>query len=148
MIESGERQPDAAIMCSLGVDLGVLRAGLERAYQPPNRQALLTELDDARRQRHLLTYRALIERLDLPTPAMQTLPLLGSIWPPRCACRASAAQRTGHQPGRQSPAAYGILRLRDRPRRFRGGLAMAVAAASWHASEVARVFEFDYPADV
>ena len=36
-------------------------------------QALLDELDDARRQRHLLTYRALIERLDLPTPAMQTL---------------------------------------------------------------------------
>ena len=36
-------------------------------------QALLSELDDARRQRHLLTYRALIERLDLPTPAMQTL---------------------------------------------------------------------------
>ncbi len=36
-------------------------------------QALLGELEDAQRQRHLLTYRALIERLALPSPAMQTL---------------------------------------------------------------------------
>nr|BFE95056.1 hypothetical protein GCM10020185_55920 [Pseudomonas brassicacearum subsp. brassicacearum] len=34
---------------------------------------LLGELDQARRQRHLLTYRALLERLQLPSPAMQTL---------------------------------------------------------------------------
>lgn len=34
---------------------------------------LLNELDLARRQRHLLTYRALVERLQLPSPAMQTL---------------------------------------------------------------------------
>ena len=34
---------------------------------------LLGELDHARRQRHLLTYRALLERLQFPTPAMQTL---------------------------------------------------------------------------
>lgn len=34
---------------------------------------LLNELDQARRQRHLLTYRALLERLQFPTPAMQTL---------------------------------------------------------------------------
>lgn len=31
---------------------------------------LLNELDQARRQRHLLTYRALLERLQFPTPAM------------------------------------------------------------------------------
>jgi len=36
-------------------------------------QGLLSELDLARRQRHLLTYRALLERLQLPSPAMQTL---------------------------------------------------------------------------
>jgi hypothetical protein len=36
-------------------------------------QALLAELEEAQRQRHLLTYRALIERLALPSPAMQTL---------------------------------------------------------------------------
>ena len=36
-------------------------------------QALLDELAEARRQRHLVTYRALLERLQLPTPAMQTL---------------------------------------------------------------------------
>ncbi|PXC05691.1 hypothetical protein C0043_23470, partial [Pseudomonas aeruginosa] len=35
--------------------------------------SLLLEIEDARRQRHLLTYRALIERLQLPTPAMTTL---------------------------------------------------------------------------
>ncbi|MCI0997311.1 hypothetical protein HWD95_25755, partial [Pseudomonas corrugata] len=34
---------------------------------------LLGELDQARRQRHLLTYRALLERLQLPSPAMHTL---------------------------------------------------------------------------
>ena len=34
---------------------------------------LLNELDQARRQRHLLTYRALLERLQFPTPAMLTL---------------------------------------------------------------------------
>lgn len=36
-------------------------------------QGLLGELEAARQQRHLVTYRALIERLQLPTPAMQTL---------------------------------------------------------------------------
>ncbi len=36
-------------------------------------EGLLGELDQARRQRHLLTYRALLERLQLPSPAMQTL---------------------------------------------------------------------------
>ena len=36
-------------------------------------EGLLGELDVARRQRHLLTYRALLERLELPSPAMQTL---------------------------------------------------------------------------
>ena len=36
-------------------------------------ESLLGELDVARRQRHLLTYRALLERLQLPSPAMQTL---------------------------------------------------------------------------
>ena len=39
----------------------------------PHWQALLDELSDARRQRHLVTYRALVERLQLPPPAMQTL---------------------------------------------------------------------------
>ena len=34
---------------------------------------LLAELEQARRQRHLLTYRALLERLQLPSPAMLTL---------------------------------------------------------------------------
>lgn len=36
-------------------------------------EALLVELELARRQRHLVTYRALLERIQLPAPAMQTL---------------------------------------------------------------------------
>jgi hypothetical protein len=57
-------------------------------------ESLLTELDLARRQRHLLTYRALLERLQLPSPAMQTLTaaleylaLLMPVPSSRCAAR-------------------------------------------------------------
>ena len=43
---------------------------------------LLAELDQARRQRHLLTYRALLERLQLPSPAMLTLTLFTMVFSP------------------------------------------------------------------
>ena len=111
-------------------------------------QALLTELDDARRQRHLLTYRALIERLDLPTPAMQTLTAALE--------HLAALDARAERPLRSALViSHGASRL---PRtgffdcvthlgRF-SGACDGVAAASWHSSEVARVFEFDYPADV
>ncbi|WP_407296732.1 hypothetical protein [Stutzerimonas zhaodongensis] len=111
----------------------------------PHWQALLEELDDARRQRHLVTYRALIERLQLPAPAMQTLsaalehlaaidahadrPLRSALVISQGACR---LPRTG------------FFECAIRLGRFLGS-ADGAAAASWHAGEVARVFEFDYP---
>lgn len=108
-------------------------------------EGLLRELDTARQRRHLLTYRALLERLQLPTPAMQTLtaalehlaaldaraeqPLRSSLVISQGACR---LPRTG------------FFECVERLGRF-SGPADGVAAASWHASEVARVFEYDYP---
>lgn len=111
-------------------------------------QALLLELDDARRQRHLLTYRALIERLQLPSPAMQTLTaaleyLAGldarAERPLRSALvisqGASRLPRTGF-----FDCANGLGRFT--------GPSDGVAAASWHAAEVTRVFEFSYPEEL
>lgn len=111
-------------------------------------QALLDELADARRQRHLLTYRALIERLDLPSPAMQTLAaalehLAG------LDARAERPLRSAlviSQSASRLPRT-GFFECATRLGRFTGA-SDGVAAASWHAAEVARVFEFDYPADV
>ena len=100
---------------------------------------LLGELDQARRQRHLLTYRALLERLQLPTPAMQTL--------------TAALDARAEQPLRSSLViSQGASRLPrtgffecvERLGRF-SGPSDGVAAASWHASEVVRVFEYEYP---
>ncbi|BAN46995.1 hypothetical protein [Metapseudomonas resinovorans] len=108
-------------------------------------QALLTELEDARRQRHLLTYRALIERLQLPSPAMQTLTAALE--------HLAALDARAERPLRSSLViSQGASRL---PRtgyfecvvrlgRF-AGPPDGTAAASWHASEVVRVFEFSYP---
>ncbi|WP_407315770.1 hypothetical protein [Pseudomonas sp. nanlin1] len=107
--------------------------------------SLLGELDQARRQRHLLTYRALLERLDLPTPAMQTLTAALEYL--------AALDARAEQPIRSSLViSQGASRL---PRtgffecvarlgRF-AGPSDGIAAASWHASEVARVFEYAYP---
>jgi len=111
-------------------------------------QALLGELEDARRQRHLLTYRALVERLQLPTPAMQTLtaalehlaaldaraerPLRSSLV---ISQGASRLPRTGFFEC--------VIRLGRFP-----GPPDGIAAASWHAAEVVRVFEFTYPEEV
>lgn len=108
-------------------------------------QGLLSELDTARQQRHLLTYRALLDRLQLPTPAMQTLtaaleylaaldaraeqPLRSALVISQGACR---LPRTG------------FFECVERLGRFSGPVD-GLAAASWHASEVARVFEYNYP---
>ncbi|ARU87877.1 hypothetical protein [Pseudomonas sp. M30-35] len=109
--------------------------------------ALLGALDDARRQRHLLTYRALIERLALPPPAMQTLTAALE--------HLAALDAKADRPLRSSLViSQGASRLPrtgyfdcvTRLGRF-SGATDGVAAASWHASEVARVFEFDYPAE-
>ena len=107
-------------------------------------QALLDELEEAKRQRHLITYRSMIERLDLPTPAMQTLvaaleylavldarsehPLRSTLVISQSASR---LPRTG------------FFEHIERLGRF-SGPPDGPAAAAWHAAEVARVFAFDY----
>lgn len=107
--------------------------------------ALLAELDLARHQRHLVTYRALLERLQLPTPAMQTLTAALE--------HLAAIDARAEQPlrsalvisqGASRLPRTGFFECVERIGRF-SGPSDGIAAASWHASEVARVFEFDYP---
>ncbi|MBG7346194.1 hypothetical protein GHU21_09485 [Pseudomonas aeruginosa] len=107
--------------------------------------SLLLEIEDARRQRHLLTYRALIERLQLPTPAMTTL---------TAALEHLAAldARSGRPLRSSLVISQGASRLPrtgffecvERLGRF-SGPPDGPAAAGWHAAEVVRVFEFEYP---
>ncbi|WXL27787.1 hypothetical protein WG219_10180 [Ectopseudomonas mendocina] len=110
-----------------------------------NWETLLAELELARQKRHLLTYRSLIERLELPTPAMQTLAtaleyLAGldakADRPLRSALVISQGVSRLPRPG--------FFECASRLNRFNGEVD-GLAAASWHASEVARVFEFTYP---
>lgn len=105
---------------------------------------LLAELALARHQRHLVTYRALLERLQLPPPAMQTLTAALE--------HLAAIDARSEQPLRSSLViSQGASRLPrtgffecvERLGRF-SGPSDGIAAASWHAAEVARVFEFDY----
>lgn len=107
-------------------------------------QSLLDELDDARRQRHLLTYRALIERLQLPTPAMQTLTAALE----HLAALDARAERPLRSAlvisqGASRLPRTGFFDCAVRLGRF-SGPSDGLAAAAWHASEVARVFEFEY----
>ena len=111
-------------------------------------QALLLELANAQRQRHLLTYRALIERLQLPTPAMQTLAaalehLAG------LDARADRPLRSALviSQGASRLPRTGFFECVSLLERF-SGPADGVAAASWHAAEVARVFEYSYPEEL
>ncbi len=108
-------------------------------------EALLAELDLARRQRHLVTYRALLERIQLPTPAMQTLTAalehLASL-----DARAEQPMRSSLviSQGASRLPRTGFFECAERLGRF-SGPSDGIAAASWHASEVVRVFEFEYP---
>ncbi|WPC03829.1 hypothetical protein ACSX1C_01920 [Pseudomonas sp. MBLB4123] len=111
-------------------------------------QALLSELEEARRQRHLLTYRALIERLALPSPAMQTLTAALE----HLAALDAQAERPLRSAlvisqGASRLPRTGFFDCVTRLGRFNGA-SDGVAAASWHAGEVARVFEFSYPDDI
>lgn len=108
-------------------------------------QALLDALEEARRQRHLLTYRALIERLQLPAPAMATLAAalehLAALdardgQPLRSALVISQGASRLPRPG--------FFECAERLGRF-SGAPDGQAAAAWHAAEVVRVFEFDFP---
>ncbi|MEL7558629.1 hypothetical protein [Stutzerimonas chloritidismutans] len=111
----------------------------------PHWQALMDELAEVRRQRHLVTYRALIERLQLPAPAMQTLTAalehLASL--DAHADRPLRSALVVSQGASRLPRT-GFFECATRLGRF-SGPADGPAAASWHAGEVARVFEFDYP---
>lgn len=108
-------------------------------------QGLLGELEATRQQRHLVTYRALIERLQLPTPAMQTLVAALE--------HLAALDARAEQPLRSALViSQGASRL-PRPGFFQcaerlgcfSGAPDGVAAASWHSAEVVRVFEHNYP---
>lgn len=106
--------------------------------------ALLAELDEARQQRHFVTYRALLERLELPVPAMQTLAAALE--------HLAALDARANRPLRSalviSQSATRLPRIGFFECATRLGLYSGdpdgAAAASWHASEVAKVFEFDY----
>ena len=108
-------------------------------------QALLLELDDARRKRHLLTYRALVERLELPTPAMQTL-TAALEYLAGLDARADRPLRSALviSQGASRLPRTGFFDCVGQLGRF-SGPSDGIAAASWHAAEVARVFEFTYP---
>ncbi|MCI0910676.1 hypothetical protein [Pseudomonas putida] len=108
-------------------------------------QSLLDELDLARRQRHLLTYRALIERLQLPSPAMQTLTAALEYLAVLDA-RAEQPLRSSLviSQGASRLPRTGFFECVERLGRF-SGPADGMEAASWHASEVVRVFEYAYP---
>lgn len=108
-------------------------------------QNLLGELDLARRQRHLLTYRALIERLHLPTPAMQTL-TAALEYLAMLDTRAEQPLRSALviSQGASRLPRTGFFECAARLGRFSGPVD-GLEAASWHASEVARVFEYRYP---
>lgn len=105
----------------------------------PHWQALLGELESARRQRHLVTYRALLERLQLPAPAMQTLAAALDAQAERPLRSALVISQSASRLPRT-----GFFECVARLGRF-AGPADGPAAASWHAGEVARVFEFIYP---
>ena len=107
-------------------------------------EALLAELDTARRQRHLVTYRALLERIQLPTPAMQTLTAALE--------HLAAIDARAEQPlrsalvisqGASRLPRTGFFECAERLGRF-SGPSDGIAAASWHAAEVVRVFEFEF----
>lgn len=107
-------------------------------------QALLEELDEARRQRHLLTYRSLIERLQLPTPAMTTL---AAALEHLAMLDAQAGQPLRSalviSQGASRLPRPGFFECASRLGRFNGA-PDGIAAASWHAAEVARVFDHDF----
>ena len=107
-------------------------------------EGLLEALEEARCQRHLLTYRSLIERLQLPAPAMVTLTAaleylaaldVRAEQPLRSALVISQGASRLPRPG--------FFECAGRLGRFHGD-PDGVAAAAWHAAEVVRVFEHDF----
>ncbi|WP_421683860.1 hypothetical protein HKW98_05310 [Stutzerimonas urumqiensis] len=106
---------------------------------------LLGELAEARQQRQLVTYRALIERLQLPAPAMQTL-VAALEHLAMLDARAGRPLRSALviSQGAERLPRTGFFECAGRLGRFNGPID-GTAAASWHAGEVARVFDYDFP---
>lgn len=108
-------------------------------------QALLEALADAQRQRNVLTYRSLIERIGLPAPAMQTLA--------KALEYLAALDARAARPLRSALVVSQSASRLPRPGFFehvaRLGLFAgdASGAAAWHAVEVVKVFEYEYPDD-
>lgn len=107
-------------------------------------QGLLEALEEARCQRHLLTYRSLIERLQLPSPAMTTL---AAALEYLAALDAQAGQPLRSalviSQGASRLPRPGFFECAGRLGRF-SGAPDGTAAAAWHAAEVVRVFEFEF----
>ena len=106
---------------------------------------MLEAREDARRQRHVVTYRALIERLQLPAPAMQTLTAALE----HLAVIDARAERPLRSTlvisqGASRLPRTGFFEHAVRLGRF-SGAPDGMAAASWHSAEIVRVFEFSYP---
>lgn len=107
-------------------------------------EGLLQALEEARRQRHLLTYRSLIERLQLPAPAMSVL-TAALEYLAALDARAGLPLRSALviSQGASRLPRPGFFECAGRLGRFHGA-PDGVAAAAWHAAEVVRVFEFDF----
>lgn len=107
-------------------------------------QSLLLLLEENRRQRHLVTYRAVIEQLQLPAPAMATLTAALELLAARDA-RAGLPVRSALviSQGASRLPRPGFFECVAQLGRF-AGAPDGPAAASWHAAEVVRVFEQDY----
>ena len=108
-------------------------------------QQLLAELEQACQQPHVVTYRALIERLQLPVPAMQTLALALEYL--------AALDAKAQRPLRSALVVSQSASRLPRPGFFECAKALGChnangqnADAAWHAAEVTRVFDFDYKA--
>jgi len=108
-------------------------------------QSLLDELDLARRQRHLLTYRALLERLHRRGGQLQTL-TAALEYLARLDAQAEQPLRSSLviSQGASRLPRTGFFECVERLGRFSGPVD-GMEAASWHASEVVRVFEYRYP---
>lgn len=107
-------------------------------------QALLAALEDIRLERQLVTYRSLIERLQLPVPAMQTL-ALALEYLATLDAQANRPLRSALviSQGASRLPRLGFFECAKRLDYFKGSVEGAEAAA-WHAAEVVRVFEYDY----
>lgn len=107
-------------------------------------EKLLGVLDDARQQRHVLTYRAVIERVGLPSPAMQVL-TAALEYLARLDAEAERPLRSAlvvSQGASRLPRVGFFLHVQQLG--LLEGEPDGLEAASWHSAEIARVYSHDY----